>query len=99
MKSEPQKIAAPAQAVSIGSVLHYRIPKDDIAEANDLRKTAAHQHSGHKIEAGDVVPLIVTALGKEGKFNGQAFLDGNDTLWVKTCTMGENEGQCTWPKG
>lgn len=90
---------APVAAVKLGEMLHYRIAKDDAAERNDLRKTAAHQHQGHKLEAGEVVPFIVTALGKDGKFNGQAFLDGNDTLWVKNATLGDEDGQCARPKG
>lgn len=91
-KTTETKSAAPA--VKLGDLLLYRVPKDDAEERNDLRKTAAHQHSGHKVEAGEVLPFIVTALGKDGKFNGQAFLDGNDTLWVKNATLGDDVGQC-----
>lgn len=96
MKSPTVKAEA-SPPVTLGRVLHYRIPKDDAAERNALRQTSAHLHSGHKLDAGEVVPLIVTAIGKDGKFNGQAFLDGNDSLWVKNCTIGDDEGQCTWP--
>lgn len=95
IKAEPKTTTT----VKLGDVLLYRITKDDAEERNDLRKTAAHQHQGHKLDAGEVVPLIVTALGNDGKFNGQAFLDGNDSLWIKGATLGENDGQCARPKG
>lgn len=89
-KAEPK----PTTSVKLGEMLVYRVPKDDAEEHNGLRNTAADKHQGHKIKSGDEVPLIVTALGNEGKFNGQAFLDGNDTLWVKGTTLGEDDGQC-----
>lgn len=94
-KAEPKLTTT----VKLGEMLHYRIAKDDAAERNDLRKTAAHQHQGHKLEAGDEVPFLVTKLGNDGKFNGQAFLDGNDTLWIRNVTLGDDEGQCFKPKG
>lgn len=98
MTAEKKSDAKPAATVKLGEVLHYRIGKEDAAERNDLRKTAAHQHQGHKIDTGEVVPFIVTKLGNDGKFNGQAFLDGNDTLWVKNTTLGEEDGQCARPQ-
>jgi hypothetical protein len=94
-KAEPK----PTTTVKLGEMLHYRVGKDDANERNDLRKTAAHQHQGHKLDAGEVVPFIVTKLGNDGKFNGQAFLDGNDSLWVKNVTLGDEDGQCARPKG
>lgn len=93
-KTDPK----PTTSVKLGEMLHYRIDKDDAEKRNDLRKTAADKHEGHKIGHGDVVPFIVTALGNDGKFNGQAFLDGNDTLWVKNATLGDEDGQCVRPK-
>ena len=87
------KAAAPS--VKVGDVLLYKVEKDDASERNLLRNTAADKHEGHKVAAGDVVPLIVTKLGNDGKFSGQAFLDGNDTLWVKNTTLGDDDGQCT----
>ena len=94
-KAEPK----PTTTVKLGETLLYRVGKDDAAERNDLRKTAAHQHQGHKLDAGEVVPFIVTKLGNDGKFNGQAILDGNDTLWIKGTTLGDEDGQCARPKG
>lgn len=93
-KAEPKATTT----VKLGELLHYRVGKDDAEERNDLRKTAAHQHQGHKLDAGEVVPFIVTALGNDGKFNGQAFLDGNDSLWIKNVTLGDEDGQCARPK-
>lgn len=47
-KTEPK----PTTTVKLGEVLHYRIGKDDADERNDLRKTAAHQHQGYKLDVG-----------------------------------------------
>lgn len=94
-KAEPK----PTMTVKLGEMLHYRIGKDDAEERNDLRKTAADKHQGHKLDAGEVVPFLVTKLGNDGKFSGQAFLDGNDTLWIKGTTLGDEDGQCARPRG
>ncbi len=52
---------------------------------------------------GEVVPLIIVRVwpdefgaGKPG-VNGQAILDGNDTLWVTSAAEGTEPGQWSWP--
>jgi len=64
----------------------------------------AQAHIGNEHRAGDVVPVIVVHVwpdeygpGFEG-FNGQAFLDGNDTLWVTSIKEGPEQGQWMWPE-
>ncbi len=39
-------------------------------------------HVGSEVSEGDIVPLIVTKVNDDNTVNGQAILDGNDSLWV-----------------
>jgi hypothetical protein len=41
----------------------------------------AQAHVGDPVAAGDQVPLVVTRANPPS-VNGQAFLNGNDTLWL-----------------
>jgi hypothetical protein len=63
----------------------------------------AQAHIGNTAAAGDVVPLVVVRVWPH-KFgqdvpgvNGQAFLDGNDTLWVTSAKEGTEPGTWAWP--
>ena len=63
----------------------------------------AQAHVGNPVSEGDVVPLTITAVWPnefgEGEYgvNGQALLDGNDSLWVTSAKQGEEPGQWSWP--
>lgn len=72
------------------------------ARANKLHpEETGHQiHTGNRAEGGDVYPmLIVRAWGTtpESSVNGQVFLDGNDTLWVTSVSVGEGQRRFQWP--
>ena len=60
-------------------------------------------HTGNPVSEGLTVALIVTAVWPheygEGTFgvNGQALLDGNDSLWVTSAKQGDEPGQWNWP--
>lgn len=63
----------------------------------------AQAHIGNTAREGDVVPLMVVRVwpdeygaGAPG-VNGQAMLDGNDTLWVTSVKEGAEPGTWTWP--
>lgn len=63
----------------------------------------AQAHIGNTASEGDIVPLVVVRVwpnefgeGKPG-VNGQAFLDGNDALWVTSAAEGPGPGQWQWP--
>ena len=63
----------------------------------------AQAHIGNTAAAGDVVPLVVVRVwpnefgeGIPG-VNGQAFLDGNDALWVTSAREGTEPGTWAWP--
>lgn len=56
---------------------------------------------GNFPQMGDVVPAIVVRVWETETpigINGQAFLDGNDTLWIASASEGDNPGQWCWPE-
>lgn len=61
---------------------------------------------GNIVQPGERVPLIITAVWPDGEngevtetslFNGQAILDGNDSLWVTSTKIGDGPRECQWP--
>ena len=80
-----------------------RISADDVQRniRDGKWPLGAQSHVGNNVP--DVVPMIVTAVhpdlfgpGNDG-VNGQAFLDGNDTLWIIKAAEGVGPGQWSWP--
>lgn len=57
----------------------------------------AQAHIGEPLEPGELVPLIVTKVFEGGTVNGQAFLEGNDVLWVIAVNEGTGPGTWQWP--
>ena len=64
-------------------------------------------HVGNNVSEGATVPLMVVCVwaneypdndsrSKDG-VNGQAVLDGNDTLWVTSAKEGDGPGTWSWP--
>ncbi len=63
----------------------------------------AQAHIGNHANSGEVVPLLVVKVwpneygeGVPG-VNGQAFLDGNDALWITSAKEGTEPGTWAWP--
>ena len=63
----------------------------------------AQAHIGNSASEGQEFPMVVVRVwtdefgpGKPG-VNGQAFLDGNDALWVTSVGEGDGDGQWHWP--
>jgi hypothetical protein len=79
-----------------GAIVHYRLTADDYA-----RVTAPGEPGrvGNNVQEGDSFPMIITNVwGAEpdSAFNGQCFLDGNDSLWVTSTVIGSQIGECSW---
>ncbi len=60
----------------------------------------AHVGSNIHVDESDhiglMVPMVITHVwphGPTGAVNGQAFLDGNDSLWVTSVEEGDQPGQ------
>lgn len=82
------------------------IRRDDAQKNHDVLLATARgtqHHVGNPVSGGLIVPLIVTAVwpneygdGVPG-VNGQALLDGNDSLWVTSAREGDDAGTWSWP--
>ena len=60
----------------------------------------AQAHIGNSAAEGDVFPMLITKVWGDtptSSVNGQAFLDGNDVLWVKSVSVGEGPRTFSWP--
>ena len=57
----------------------------------------AQAHIGNDAHEGDVVAMLVARVWSPTCVNGQAFLDGNDVLWVTSATEGTAPGTWCWP--
>jgi len=92
---------------SVGRIVHYKLSASD-AEATNRRRVpgaghadpwpaGAQAHVGNSVGAGNIVPLLITTVWTPTTVNGQAFLDGNDSLWVTSAVEGDQDGQWSWP--
>lgn len=104
--------------ITIGRIVFYRLTQDDV-DAIQRRRTnsaliakaleagnwpeGAQAHIGNPVNAGEIVPLMVTQVwpNEYGPdfhgINGQCLLDGNDSLWVTSIKEGEEPGTWHWP--
>lgn len=61
---------------------------------------AFRQHIGNEVKVGEVFPAtIVRVFGEtpQAPCNLQVHLDGNDTHWATSRSVGEGEGTFSWP--
>jgi hypothetical protein len=75
----------------------------DYVKGGGLREgtTGYVGHVGNHAQEGDVYPaMIVRIFGgtPESAVNLQVFLDGNDTLWATSRTLGEGSFHWAWPE-
>jgi len=84
-----------------GDVVHYRLTEADAKEVNFWREhpggiTGPVQLArGNPLVAGERVPCWIIKVSGD-RINGQCLLDGNDSLWVKSATEGDEPGQWSW---
>lgn len=88
-------------AASPGRIVHYRLTDADVDTivAERMKGDGAR---GNVAREGDVVPLlVVVAHENPASVNGQAFLDGNHSLWVTSAApsevAGDRPGTWSWP--
>ena len=93
-------------APTIGRIVHYRLSAVDVGEINRRRNgdphspswpSGAQAHVGNYVNPGEVVPMIVAKVWGPDCINGQAILDGNDSLWVTSALLGDGERNWSWP--
>lgn len=86
-----------------GEVVDYTLDSNDVAQITG-RRDASHGHvageaRGSPVSIGDVVPMMITRVWGDTPgcaVNGQAVLDGNDTLWVTSATHSEGLRHFAW---
>ena len=79
---------------TIGRFVHYTLTEQDAAAVNQPFR------AGNRASTGDVYPMLICRVWgdtPESSVNGQVFLDGADTLWVTSRSVGEGPGHWVWP--
>lgn len=90
---------------SIAERMKNAIPPQEGQNADTIYgwPAGAQAHIGNHASEGDVVPLVVVKVwphefGQDVPgVNGQAFLDGNDCLWITSAKEGTEPGTWAWP--
>ncbi|MDY7542617.1 MULTISPECIES: hypothetical protein [unclassified Cryobacterium] len=93
-------------AVSPGRIVQFTVTEQQAKQINAQRTQAGHAtKTGNVAREGDSFPMIVVRVWPNECVNGQAFLDGNDTLWVcsagpedQTLPTGGLYGKWRWPE-
>ena len=77
---------------------------DAIASAHEHKvnpeASGKQVHIGNIAREGDVYPMIIVrtwGATPTSAVNGQVLLDGNDTLWITSVTVGEGARRFAWP--
>ena len=96
------------ETLSVGRIVQYVLSKEDVEQINRRRvegvghgkdwPQGAQAHVGNQASAGAVVPAIVVwpHHNEDSTFNGQAFLDGNDVLWITSVPYSAESKPRTW---
>lgn len=103
----------PEQTPSIGRIVHYTLSEGDAETINHRRADAeVHRdyhranangvqvHVGNAVLPGQTYPMVITRVWGDqssSAVNGQVLLDGNDTYWATSATVGEGGGHFAWP--
>lgn len=100
------------QTPTIGRIVHYVLSEQDADAINARRKdaermrrvdalaTGVQNHIGNVVQAGDTYPMIIVRVWgsqPESAVNGQVLLDGPDTFWATSRSVGEGQGHFAWP--
>ena len=78
----------------IGLMVLYRLTAADVVKVNHYReiRPGIQRDVGYPVSEGERTPMVITQAS-HGAVNGQAFLDGNDSLWVVDAAEGDEPGQ------
>jgi len=97
---------------TIGRIVWYKMTNWEAEQINERRKHAtsfmdwhralksgAQVHVGNKVNAGQLYPAMVVVCWGDtptSAVNLQVFLDGNDTFWATSKSVGEKDGYYQW---
>lgn len=107
--SGPVNTEAPAPTPpTVGGWVHYRLSTHDVGEINRRRRRSAAAPAnewgfiaprGNPVHTGDVCAALVVAVFGSGSSvaNLRVVLDGTDELWVTSRSLGDDDGQWSWP--
>lgn len=70
---------------------------EDVRLVTQRRAAGLRLWYGDAVHPGDILPMIIVKVWDNGSVNGQVFLDGDDTCWVTSVTLGEGPGHFAWP--
>lgn len=82
---------------TIGRIVHYTLGESDVEQ---IKARRAGVYFGNEVEVGQVYPAtIVRVWGEEptSAVNLQVHLDGFDTYWATSRSVGEGPFHFAWP--
>ncbi len=85
--------------LSVGRIVQYVLNEQDVKAIIERRENLSKSYAwGNPPTVGDVVPAIVVwpHHNEASTFNGQAFLDGNDVLWITSVPYSAEAKPRTW---
>jgi hypothetical protein len=98
---------------SIGRIVIYTLKQEDVDQINRKRTNAysiaerikedkwpigAQAHIGNQVNLGDKFPMVIIRVWSDTLVNGQVLLDGNDTFWTTSVSLGVGNGTWDWPE-
>lgn len=85
-------MSRPSEQPVIGWIVAY------ILSANDVDTiTGRPSRRGNRVATGQTYPMIIVRVWDNGSVNGQVYLDGDDTYWATSVTVGDDPGHFVWP--
>lgn len=84
--------------LSIGRIVHYRLSAGDVVQIDNRLPTHRGQQVRNPVSEGQVLPAVVVAIfGSGSTANLKVLLDGEDSYWATSRTLGEGNGHWSWP--
>lgn len=84
---------------SVGRIVHYTLSQQDTDEIN--RRRVDSPQTGNHVREGDVFPAMIVRIFGEtpaSAVNPQVFLDGDDSFWATSRTLGDGSFHWAWPE-
>ncbi len=79
-------------------IVNYKLSEQEVLKVKKLLTEFPGLLEGEVPVEGDVVPaLVVKPLGYD-VFNGQAFINGNLSIWIRNVKEGDTPGKWLWPE-
>lgn len=90
----------PGPVPTLGRIVLYRLSAADVTTIESQRRAAYSDLVGNPVQVGAIYPMMITRVWgstPESAVNGQVLLDGNDSLWATSRTVGDGAGYYFWP--